>query len=144
METRRADRAADRNLSPTGCSSKQQEIRQDDKPFTIDDTSVERNYFEASKIPIVDGRTIAPADTKDTPLMQSLLYDVSTFDPLSSLAGALVLTLAALAANVLPALTASRDDPMRALRQTDSRKQRSTVQNTRAKQILLEPSRGGS
>ncbi len=49
-------------------------------------------------------------------LMASLLYGISTFDPLSFIAGAAVLTIAALAANTLPALAASRVDPIRALK----------------------------
>jgi ABC-type antimicrobial peptide transport system permease subunit len=49
-------------------------------------------------------------------VLESLLYGVSTTDPLAFAAAAGVLLLAAVAANLLPALTAARIDPMRALR----------------------------
>jgi ABC-type antimicrobial peptide transport system permease subunit len=45
-----------------------------------------------------------------------LLYGVSGFDPLAYGAAAVILLLVACAANLLPALTAARVDPVRALR----------------------------
>jgi predicted permease len=47
---------------------------------------------------------------------QSLLFGVRGFDPLAILGGAALLTLVALGAGYLPAVRASRVDPMRALR----------------------------
>jgi predicted permease len=49
-------------------------------------------------------------------VLESLLYGVSTTDPIAYAAAAGVLLLAAVAANLVPALTAARIDPMRALR----------------------------
>ncbi len=50
-------------------------------------------------------------------LMGSLLYGVSATDPLSLIIAILVLGLAALLACLLPALRATRIDPIRALRE---------------------------
>jgi ABC-type antimicrobial peptide transport system permease subunit len=47
---------------------------------------------------------------------QSLLFGVQGFDPIAILGGAALLTLVALGAGYLPAVRASRVDPMRALR----------------------------
>ena len=49
-------------------------------------------------------------------VLESLLYGVSGFDPLAYAAAAGLLLLVALAANLVPALTAARVDPVRALR----------------------------
>jgi ABC-type antimicrobial peptide transport system permease subunit len=49
-------------------------------------------------------------------LLESLLYGVSSVDPLAYVVACGVLMLVALLANLLPALTAARIDPMRALR----------------------------
>jgi macrolide transport system ATP-binding/permease protein len=49
-------------------------------------------------------------------LLESMLYGVSGFDPLAYVAAAGVLLLIAGAANLVPAITASRIDPVRALR----------------------------
>jgi macrolide transport system ATP-binding/permease protein len=49
-------------------------------------------------------------------LLESLLYGVSGFDPLAYVAAAGLLLLIAGAANLVPAITASRIDPVRALR----------------------------
>lgn len=49
-------------------------------------------------------------------VLESLLYGVSTTDPLAYATAATVLVIAAFTANLLPALNAARIDPMRALR----------------------------
>ena len=49
-------------------------------------------------------------------ILESLLYGVSGFDPIAYSAAAGLLLLVALAANLMPALTAARIDPVRALR----------------------------
>jgi predicted permease len=49
-------------------------------------------------------------------VLESLLYGVSAFDPIAYAAAAGVLLFAAAMANVIPALAASRVDPVRALR----------------------------
>ncbi len=49
-------------------------------------------------------------------VLRSLLFGVSTTDPLVFAAGALTLTLAALAASWIPARTATKVDPLRAVR----------------------------
>jgi putative ABC transport system permease protein len=49
-------------------------------------------------------------------ILQSLLYGVSSFDPIAYGAAAAVLLLVTGAANLLPALAAARVDPVRALR----------------------------
>jgi ABC-type antimicrobial peptide transport system permease subunit len=49
-------------------------------------------------------------------LMQSLLYGISSADWMSFGTGIVILGLVALAANILPAIAASRIDPIRALR----------------------------
>jgi predicted permease len=49
-------------------------------------------------------------------ILESLLYGVSSFDPVAYIAAAGVLLLVASAANLLPALAAARVDPVRALR----------------------------
>ena len=49
-------------------------------------------------------------------VLESLRYGVSGFDPLAYGAAAGVLLLVALAANLVPALTAARVDPVHALR----------------------------
>jgi predicted permease len=49
-------------------------------------------------------------------LLESLLYGVSSFDPLSYLAAAAILVLVAGLANLIPALGALRVDPVRALK----------------------------
>jgi ABC-type antimicrobial peptide transport system permease subunit len=49
-------------------------------------------------------------------VLESLLYGVSGFDPAAYTIAAGVLLLVALAANLVPALTAARIDPVRALR----------------------------
>jgi putative ABC transport system permease protein len=49
-------------------------------------------------------------------LLESLLYGVSGFDPLAYGAAAGVLLLVASMANLVPAMTAARVDPVRALR----------------------------
>ena len=49
-------------------------------------------------------------------LLESMLYGVSGFDPLAYVAAAGLLLLIAGAANLVPAITASRIDPVRALR----------------------------
>src|SRR5262245_5499255 len=51
-----------------------------------------------------------------TGLMRSMLYQVSAHDPLTYLTVAVALGLAALAASAVPALRASRVDPVVALR----------------------------
>jgi hypothetical protein len=48
--------------------------------------------------------------------LQSLLYGISSFDAASFAIGVLVISAVALSANVLPALAASRIDPIRALK----------------------------
>ena len=50
-------------------------------------------------------------------LMSSMLYGVSADDPISLLVGILVLSVAALLACLLPALRATRIDPIAALRE---------------------------
>ena len=49
-------------------------------------------------------------------LLESLLYGVSGFDPIAYSAAAGILLLTACLANLVPALTAARLDPVRALR----------------------------
>lgn len=49
-------------------------------------------------------------------VLGSLIYGVSTFDPIACGAAAPVLMLVALAANLVPALAATRIEPVRALR----------------------------
>jgi putative ABC transport system permease protein len=49
-------------------------------------------------------------------LLESLLYGVSGFDPIAYGAAVAVLFVGALMANLIPALAASRVDPVRALR----------------------------
>ena len=49
-------------------------------------------------------------------VLRSLIYGVSGFDPIAYLAAAIVLLLVALAANLVPALAATRIEPVRALR----------------------------
>jgi len=49
-------------------------------------------------------------------LIQSLLYGISSADWISFSAGRLVLVVIAIAANIIPALAASRIDPIEALR----------------------------
>jgi hypothetical protein len=49
-------------------------------------------------------------------VLESLLYGVSGFDPIAYSLAAGLLLLVALAANLMPALTAARIDPVRALR----------------------------
>jgi ABC-type antimicrobial peptide transport system permease subunit len=49
-------------------------------------------------------------------LMESLLYGVSSVDPIAYAAAAGLLIMIAVAANLMPAITASRIDPVRALR----------------------------
>ena len=49
-------------------------------------------------------------------LLQSFLYGVSSVDPIAYLAAGGVLLLVATLANLVPAITAARIDPMRALR----------------------------
>ncbi len=49
-------------------------------------------------------------------VLESLLYGVSGFDPVAYATAAGILLLVALAANLIPALAASRVDPIRALR----------------------------
>ena len=49
-------------------------------------------------------------------LLDALLYGVSGFDPLAYGVAALALLVVAALANLVPALSASRIDPMRALR----------------------------
>ena len=49
-------------------------------------------------------------------LLGSLLYGVSSYDLLAYGAAAAILMLVALAANVMPAISASRVDPVKALR----------------------------
>jgi putative ABC transport system permease protein len=49
-------------------------------------------------------------------LLESLLYGVSSIDPLAYVAAAGLMALVALAANLMPALGAARVDPVRALR----------------------------
>ena len=49
-------------------------------------------------------------------LLQSLLYGVSSIDPIAYLAAGGVLLAVATLANLVPAITAARIDPMRALR----------------------------
>ena len=49
-------------------------------------------------------------------LLESLLYGVSGYDALAYGAAAAVLMIVALAANLMPAITASRVDPVKALR----------------------------
>jgi ABC-type antimicrobial peptide transport system permease subunit len=51
-----------------------------------------------------------------TQLMSSLLYGVTTYDPVSFGAAVLVLTLVTLGASLLPALRAAAVDPTIALR----------------------------
>jgi ABC-type antimicrobial peptide transport system permease subunit len=49
-------------------------------------------------------------------LARSLLFELEGYDPLVLVASAILLTLVALAAGLVPALRASRIDPMTALR----------------------------
>jgi ABC-type antimicrobial peptide transport system permease subunit len=49
-------------------------------------------------------------------VLESLLYGVSSFDPLAYAIAAGLLLIVALAANLVPALTAATIDPVRALR----------------------------
>jgi ABC-type antimicrobial peptide transport system permease subunit len=49
-------------------------------------------------------------------VLESLLYGVSAIDPVAYASAAAVLLLVAAAANVVPAMSAARIDPMRALR----------------------------
>jgi ABC-type antimicrobial peptide transport system permease subunit len=51
-------------------------------------------------------------------VLASLLYGVSPFDPIAFAAAAGILLLVALAANLIPAISAARIDPLRALRQS--------------------------
>ena len=62
---------------------------------------------------IVVGLVLAPVSTW---LAKSLLYNVSPFDPLTFLAVAAFLLIVAIIASWLPALRATRVDPLRALR----------------------------
>jgi putative ABC transport system permease protein len=48
--------------------------------------------------------------------LQSLLYGISSFDTASFVIGVVVISAVALSANVIPALAASRIDPIRALK----------------------------
>jgi len=49
-------------------------------------------------------------------VLASLLYDVSTLDPIAYAAGAGLLFMVAVVANIVPAMTAARIDPLKALR----------------------------
>jgi ABC-type antimicrobial peptide transport system permease subunit len=49
-------------------------------------------------------------------VLASLLYGVSPFDPVAFLAAGGILLLVALAANLVPAISAARIDPLRALK----------------------------
>ena len=49
-------------------------------------------------------------------VLQSMLYGVSTVDPVAYTIACGLLVLVATAANLFPAITAARIDPMRALR----------------------------
>ena len=48
-------------------------------------------------------------------MLESLLYGVSSVDPVAYTVAAAVLMLVALAANLIPAITAARLDPVMAL-----------------------------
>jgi putative ABC transport system permease protein len=62
---------------------------------------------------IVIGLVLALATAR---LLDSLLFEVSAVDPLTYVAVALVLTVVALAATYLPALRATRLDPLTSIR----------------------------
>jgi ABC-type antimicrobial peptide transport system permease subunit len=64
-------------------------------------------------IGIVVGLVLAPVSTW---LAKSLLYNVSPFDPLTFIAVAAFLVLVAIVASWLPAIRATRVDPLTALR----------------------------
>jgi ABC-type antimicrobial peptide transport system permease subunit len=49
-------------------------------------------------------------------VLESLLYGVSSFDPIAYASAAALLFTVAFAANLVPALTASRIDPIKALK----------------------------
>jgi predicted permease len=69
--------------------------------------------FTLTAAGIVAGTAVALASTR---LLGYLLYDVSPRDPLSFGSAFLVITIASLAACLLPAWRATRTDPLRALR----------------------------
>jgi len=77
---------------------------------------VKQVLAEGSKLLIIGSVIGLAGAAAVTRLIQSLLYGVSSFDWLAFLAGIAVLAIVALAANTVPALAASRVDPIRALK----------------------------
>lgn len=78
------------------------------------DSSLDDEPYEV--IGVLPKTAVFPADAAATRLLQTLLAGVSPHDPWAFLAVSIVLIIAALAANFIPARRAARIDPMHALR----------------------------
>jgi len=82
-----------------------------------DQTSVRRLVLTQGMAPALGGIALGLAGAAAlTRFLHSLLYGVSPFDPLAFLGPPLVLLLVAAASTLLPAIRATRVDPMHALR----------------------------
>jgi ABC-type antimicrobial peptide transport system permease subunit len=87
--------------------------------MNIDMQSITPGYFAPLQLLVLAGISIAltiPLALLLTRMVRSQLYGVSAFDPVTLLAGTMLVSIVALLAATLPARRAASIEPMKALR----------------------------
>ena len=73
-------------------------------------------YFQAMGIPLLSGRSLSEDDLRSSELVRGMLFEVSPTNPAALAAAGILLTVAVLAASLIPARRAAGFDPVEILK----------------------------